>query len=81
MSRREREFSLRSALGAGRGRLLRQLLTEASLLAVAAGAFGLLVAWLSLDLLVAFAAALHDPHHGGDDRRMGAGVHPRPVAG
>ena len=56
MSRREREFSLRSALGAGRGRLLRQLLTEASLLAVAAGAFGLLVAWLSLDLLVAFAA-------------------------
>jgi putative ABC transport system permease protein len=56
MSRREREFALRSALGAGRGRLLRQLVTESSLLAVAAGAFGLLVAWASLDLLVAFAA-------------------------
>ena len=56
MSRRERELALRSALGAGRGRLLRQLVTEASLLALAAGAFGLLIAWLSLDLLVAFAA-------------------------
>ena len=55
MARRERELSLRSALGAGRARLLRQLLTEATLLAVAAGACGLLVAWLSLDLLVAFA--------------------------
>ena len=56
MTRRERELALRSALGAGRGRLLRQLVTESSLLAVVAGAFGLLIAWLSLDLLVAFAA-------------------------
>ena len=56
MAQRERELALRTALGAGRGRLLRQLVTEASLLAVAAGACGLLLAWLSLDLLVAFAA-------------------------
>lgn len=56
MGRRERELALRSALGAGRARLLRQLLTESTLLAAAAGGFGLLVAWLTLDLLVAFAA-------------------------
>ena len=56
MSRREREFALRSALGAGRTRVLRQLLTEATMLAVAGGALGLLIAWLSIDLFVSFAA-------------------------
>ena len=55
-ARRERELSLRVALGAGRGRVLGQLVTEASLLAVAGGGLGLLIAWLGIDVLASFAA-------------------------
>jgi predicted permease len=54
--RRDRELALRTALGASPGRLLRQLVTESVLLAIAGGAGGLLLAFIGLDLLIQYAA-------------------------
>ena len=58
MSRREHELMIRTAVGAGSGRLLRQLLTESFLLTVFACALGLLFAYGSLELMKTFAGEL-----------------------
>ncbi len=50
---RQRELAVREALGAGRARVLAHFLTESALLASAAAAGGLVVAWLSVRALVA----------------------------
>jgi predicted permease len=52
--KREQEMGMKVAIGAGRGRLLRQLLTEGLLLAALGAAGGLLVAWAMLGLMRAF---------------------------
>ena len=61
VSGRSREFAVRSALGAARGRLVQQVLTEVGLLAVCGLAAGTWLGWMAAQSLVAMLSAFGEP--------------------
>lgn len=57
LAARSRELAIRAAIGAGRGRIVRQVLTESLFISTIGGAVGLLLAWWSIPTIVSLAPA------------------------
>jgi putative ABC transport system permease protein len=71
LASREREIAMRSALGAGRGRLARQIVVESVVLFAAGGALGLvLAAWATPALVALYAGAIPRAEAIGVDGRV-----------
>jgi putative ABC transport system permease protein len=72
---RQKEIGVRLALGAGRSRLVRQLLTEASVLAILSGAAGLLFSWWTAKGLLATVSSALPPEWGTIALRIDPDIH------
>ena len=59
---RQHEFAVRTAIGASRGRIIRQLMTESLLLSLTGAALGVLLAYRALALIVALLPKYSFPH-------------------
>jgi putative ABC transport system permease protein len=69
-TRRQKEMAVRLALGAGRLRIIRQLLTESLLLALLGAAFGVLLGWGIKDAVRGFIPSLKEVPSTGIDGRV-----------
>lgn len=65
LSARRGELSIRMALGAGRRRIVRQLLTEAVVLSILGASIGVMLAWISIKLTLPLVPQSVLPHLGG----------------